>query len=59
MASHFILSTPELALFGIANTKLENYKFPCWKLKLYQHDNDPHASFNWPQLIQMAPVSIY
>lgn len=49
MASHFILSTPELALFGIANTKLENYKFPCWKLKLYQHDNDPYASFNWFQ----------
>ena len=41
MASHFTLSTPELALFGIANMKLENYKFPCWELKLYQYDNDP------------------
>lgn len=46
MASHFILSTLELAVFGIASMKLENNKFPCWKLKLYQYENDPRASFN-------------
>ena len=57
MASHCILSTLELAVFGIANMKLENYKFPYWKLKLYQSENDPHASFNWFHLIQIATIS--